>query len=135
MNAKPIRELTEKEKKSFWAKVDIRGPDECWNWKASLVGPLGYGQFRVRPRTVRSNRIVALLTFGEAPVEMDVLHNCDNPKCCNPKHLFFGTHQDNMDDKASKGRQPAGDQHWTHRTPELLKKGWETRRRNTALTQ
>lgn len=36
-----------------------------------------------------------------------MLHDCDNPRCCNPKHLRLGTHRDNMDDKIVRNRMAA----------------------------
>ncbi len=97
----------------FWELVERRGKDECWPWTASS-NPKGYGQFnigRARAATQKrkglchhANRVAFELTFGEIPGDLDVLHSCDNPPCCNPAHLFLGTNADNMRDKHAKGR-------------------------------
>src|SRR5438067_6003425 len=39
-------EMVEPLRQRFWGKVDLRGPDECWPWLASLHSA-GYGQIRV----------------------------------------------------------------------------------------
>jgi len=44
------------------------------------------------------------LLNGPIPYRMLVCHTCDNPRCCNPEHLFLGTDQTNADDKMIKNR-------------------------------
>lgn len=90
----------------FWAKVDKRGPDECWPWMA-WADKSGYGRMGLgghNSRGVGAHRIAYELAAGPIPEGLSVLHRCDNRICVNLAHLFLGTHQDNMDDMMSKGR-------------------------------
>lgn len=89
----------------FWEKVDKRGPEDCWEWKAAHT-KRGYGCFRFNERQDLSHRVSYILAHGSIPDGLWVLHKCDNPKCVNPAHLFLGTHQDNMNDMKNKGRHP-----------------------------
>ena len=91
-------------------KVEIRGIDECWPFHGASV-PAGYGKLSVGRKASRkeylpAHRVAWTATYGDIPDGLYVCHQCDNPPCCNPRHLFLGTHQDNMRDMISKGRAP-----------------------------
>jgi predicted XRE-type DNA-binding protein len=96
---------------SVWGYIDKREQNECWEWTKSLSS--GYGRMRVGGRKMLAHRIVYELMNGSIPKHTLILHKCDNRKCCNPDHLFIGSHQDNMDDKMNKHRcnSPFGEEH------------------------
>lgn len=94
----------------FWDKVDLRGPDDCWLWKAGL-NATGYGRFKlVSYHMAHTNRVALVIGSGEDHADLQALHSCDVRACCNPAHLRWGTHQDNMDDMRKRGRHVTVDQ-------------------------
>lgn len=90
-------------------------PDEngCMNWLRGKTGR-GYGAVFFESRLQRAHRVIWEYHNRTIPQGMLVCHQCDNPACCNPDHLFLGTQLDNNRDKVKKGRQPRGvDIPWT----------------------
>ena len=108
----------------FWSKIDCSvGPDSCWLWVAS-VDSRGYGQIGVAGKLVLAHRLAYELEVGP-PGALCVLHRCDVPRCCNPKHLFLGTKKDNSDDMIAKGRarKATGDANASRLYPERRPRG------------
>jgi hypothetical protein len=87
------------------SEIDING---CWLWKRSK-NKKGYGESYFKGKHIKAHRLSYLTFIGEIPNNLHVLHNCDNPSCVNPKHLFLGNNQDNMKDRNNKNRQAKGE--------------------------
>ena len=88
----------------FYGNVQ-RSVLDCWLWTGSKVR--GYGRFGFRSKDQLAHRVSWILTHGEIPDGLLVLHRCDVKACIRPSHLFLGTQQDNMDDMVFKQRQNA----------------------------
>mgnify|MGYP003589933023 CR=1 FL=1 len=89
----------------FWTKVDKQGPNDCWNWKASTSN--GYGRIWQGGRGggwILAHRFAYEYANGAFDSKLLVCHHCDNPRCCNPNHMFLGTWADNTHDMILKGR-------------------------------
>lgn len=85
----------------FWSKVDkSAGLNECWLWKGGTTSK-GYGRFWLNGHPVSATHFA----IGKhVPHGVFVCHKCDNPKCVNPDHLFFGSPKANQQDMWKKGR-------------------------------
>jgi len=92
---------------SAWKYVDKREPDECWPWTGRINR---YGVYGVKRKYYRAHRIIYFLTNpGAISLKLQgkyskesrlILHTCDNPICCNPKHLYLGSNKENARDRS-----------------------------------
>ena len=88
----------------FWSKVDVGKLAGCWEWQAS-THRRGYGQFFFDGKVRLATRVIMSAVKGRGLLKSElVLHKCDNPKCCNPKHLYLGDNQRNSDDRVLRAR-------------------------------
>lgn len=112
--------------KRFWSKVDRRGPDDCWPWVAKAKHKHGYGMMVVITGFVDySHRLAFALIKGPILDGAVIRHRCDNPPCCNPRHLVSGTHTDNHRDMMERGRHVSA-----FANPEVHRKAMATKRAN-----
>jgi hypothetical protein len=103
--------MTAREKGIIALKKLITNTEECINYPILNKDGYGHGQFYENGEHIHI--LMHRLSFELANnIILDssnlVCHHCDNPACINPKHLFSGTHADNIRDKVNKGRQAKG---------------------------
>jgi len=119
-----IPSLTPQETARFQNKIDTRDPDECWEWKAGRTVD-GYGWFKIGRQPFLAHRIAWVLANGAIPPGLAICHQCDNPPCCNPRHLHPESLTYNNRDRARKGRSNSlrAEKHWSHKHPEAVLRG------------
>lgn len=96
-----------------------QGPNgDCWEWQGARTiknyGKVSWPEMcedRVG-HIVLCHRVSYTFQVGEIPEGLNVCHECDNPPCCNPAHLFVGTALDNNQDAVAKGRNAHGSKHY-----------------------
>ena len=98
--------LTAKDIERFWSKIDVRGENECWPWIAKAKSQAGYGVLKHKSgRNIIASRLSCNIAHGEPPhPTAKSLHSCDNPPCCNPNHLRWGTQKENVSDMVERQR-------------------------------
>lgn len=102
--SKGFRKLSEQEFEKFFIGGLQPIPESgCFIWEGNTT-KAGYGVMCKK----YLHRYAYERAFGAIPNGKHVLHRCDVPCCCNPKHLFLGTQIDNNNDRQNKGRARGG---------------------------
>lgn len=91
-----IDRLLKKEQKralKFWSNVDIRTPEECWNWEGYINKRTQQPQFPWRRHGISSStqhhpqRVAMWFSWGDLGFT-GVKTTCGNKFCCNPFHII-----------------------------------------------
>lgn len=105
----------------LFAKINSHdgNPDVCWEWIGAVGGRDRRPIIWIKGKLCYAARVVCELKNGPPPCPVEdpsphvrkslerryvARHTCDNKMCCNPEHLIWGTHQENMDDMKERER-------------------------------
>lgn len=87
----------------FYQRVDQSDLSGCWLWTGG-INNRGYGTMSFNGKSMLVHRFSYLMTNGEIPDGLFILHSCDNPLCIHPGHLHAGTQKQNQQEMQSRGR-------------------------------
>ena len=96
-------DFTQKQIERFRERAQPITESGCWVWMGAVQSS-GYGHLKINGRYLLAHRVSYMMSAGQIPDGLHVLHKCDNRVCVNPTHLFLGDRFENMQDMISKGR-------------------------------
>jgi hypothetical protein len=107
-------------RKHILTNIHINISTGCWEWLGNQYA--GYGRLSYNKSEQYTHRLSYEAFVGVIPPHTQILHSCDNPICCSPKHLRIGTNYDNVCDRQSRSRQAKGITHGNHKLtePEII---------------
>jgi hypothetical protein len=82
--------------------------DGCLIWDGAVTTN-GYGHMRLAGYDVRVHRLALELATEPRSSRYHALHTCDNRRCIESSHLYWGDAAQNMADMAARGRSVRGE--------------------------
>lgn len=86
--------------------------DDCLTWPFAVRKSSGYAAHSIRTngkeKNVDAHRFVCLAAHGLPDENLDAAHSCGNRLCVNPKHLYWATKKQNLEDAKRHGTLRGG---------------------------
>lgn len=98
--------MTKKGEALAWVE-NLPESEECQEFPFFKVD--GYGRLNRNGSPVGAHRYSLILFSKKDPKDLFALHTCGNRACCNPKHLYWGSKEDNAQDSISDGTFAKGE--------------------------
>lgn len=95
---------------SIFKHINMHNGDKevCWEWKGKFNAGDSRPYYTISGKRRPAYSIVLEATTRPPKEKEMVLHSCDNGTapigCCNPNHLKWGQHQDNMNEMVERER-------------------------------
>ena len=86
----------------LWSHISDIDENDCYNCDLAQNSN-GHCQIRVGKRLVFAHRISLYIATKKHPLNLLACHRCNNAKCINPDHLYWGTDSQNMIDRSMAG--------------------------------
>ena len=88
----------------FWVQSRLVANGDCLEWRGGCNSD-GYGHLQFEGKMLKLHRLLCMVAHGAPPSSRPLaIHSCDNRRCCNPKHLRWGSAADNNRDCVEHGR-------------------------------
>ena len=109
----PLSQQDDHHYRKFMKKINKYGSprnnhslSQCWTHTTS-VSSSGYGQIMFQNKAWGLHTYSYYIHNGKPDLEKgyDVSHKCDNKECCNPEHLEYITHAQNVRDGVKRVKE------------------------------
>jgi len=82
--------------------TNVKEDTGCWEYQGN-ISKTGYGFASLNREKSSAHRAVYQFLYRKVSLPYMLCHICNNPKCCNPDHLYEGTARENERDSILAG--------------------------------